>query len=673
MSNKLNITRFEQKVVSSKQPFSYFKKTGLVMALGLTLGVSTVHAQIQFSDVSAAAGIVKQTESYGASWGDLNGDGYPDLFTNNHRTKCSLWLNKGNGTFIDTASKVKTWVWHQHADTHGGSWVDFDNDGDQDLYVSTGTLNPVQFLVNENGVLVDRTDQYGIADIGVGGRLAVWFDYNGDLLPDFVMTQFGGAAKVYTQVPSAPFADSTTTVKMLCKRFHYGQLYDVNGDGHLDFVCADDAVFPQKIYNTLPLPWQKLFDAESPNSAFPTVTQVVDSTIGDFNNDGRMDMFVLGGAQLHPSSAAQGGSNYIESQLSGGKKGFNFVTAGTLSFELDWKRVDEAAGYGYSRIQIGSTAWHPSSLTFTLDPSDPTVSGMPPASDPSDLPLIKIGYDKSTKRWTVIHETGGNSSAAYFQVSSTAPVSNLKSTGLWASDKAVRPTLLMNYSGGYSDGTVAAGLASPVQCVSATAGDFDNDMDLDLYLACRAGASNLQNVLYENQGNGTFKAVPNAGGAGGPVGTAIGGSGAGTADSAVTADYDVDGFLDLFVTNGLNLVPKYYGGPYDLFHNQGNANHWIEIDLVGTLTERDAVGAQVKATANGVTQLRVKNGGYHRWSQDYTRTHFGLAGATTVDIRVEWPSGSVETFEDVGVDKLYRITEKTGIATMTPGIVPASP
>ena len=138
--------------------------------------------------------------------------------------------------------------------------------------------------------------------------------------------------------------------------------------------------------------------------------------------------------------------------------------------------------------------------------------------------------------------------------------------------------------------------------------------------------------------------MPNAGGAGGPIGIAVA-SGAGTADTVVSADYDVDGFLDLYVVNGFNLRPLQFGGPNNLFRNQGNANHWVEIDLVGTLTERDAVGARVYATASGVTQLRVQNGGYHRWSQDHTRAHFGLAGATTVNLRVEWPSGTTEIIQ----------------------------
>jgi hypothetical protein len=167
--------------------------------------------------------------------------------------------------------------------------------------------------------------------------------------------------------------------------------------------------------------------------------------------------------------------------------------------------------------------------------------------------------------------------------------------------------------------------------------------------------------------------VPNTGGAAGPIGLAVA-DGAGTADSVITGDYDVDGFLDLFVTNGFNLRPLYVGGPNKLFHNNGNAHHWIELDLVGVNSDRDATGARVSATANSVTQYRVQDGRYHRWSQDTRRMHFGLSGAMAADITVKWPGGAVQTFPNVAADKLYRITEGATIpVSVVPGIAPAYP
>ena len=63
----------------------------------------------------------------------------------------------GNGTFRDVATQTMDWQNRPNADTHGASWADFNNDGDQDLMVTTGTGNLSQFLVNENQRLVDRT------------------------------------------------------------------------------------------------------------------------------------------------------------------------------------------------------------------------------------------------------------------------------------------------------------------------------------------------------------------------------------------------------------------------------------------------------------------------------------------------------------------------------------
>ena len=100
-----------------------------------------VYAEISFVDVARTAGVDRAGESYGASWGDLDGDGYPDLFASNHREQPSLFLNRRNGRFHETGPQVLTWRNRSRADTHGGSWSDFDNDGDEDLLVSAGTGN----------------------------------------------------------------------------------------------------------------------------------------------------------------------------------------------------------------------------------------------------------------------------------------------------------------------------------------------------------------------------------------------------------------------------------------------------------------------------------------------------------------------------------------------------
>ena len=650
----------------------------LVLSIGIASTVAS--AQIAFTDVTTPSGVTHSSESYGAAFGDLNGDGYLDIYASNHRTRDSLFLNRGNGTFVDVASQTLDWQNRPNADTHGGTWADYNNDGRQDLMVSTGTGNLSMFLVNENQRLIDLTVPLGLGETNLGGRLPVWLDYDNDHLLDVVVTQYGGVAKLFHQLSNGTFIDDTTSAKLLCVRFMYAHLFDANADGHLDFLCPDETNFPQKIYDPTQFPWKKLYDSATPGSFFPNVPQVADSVVADFNNDGRMDLFLLSNVQLRPSSVVQGGPNNFESLLAGGSKGFKFVSTGLVTFKVDWNKVDEGVGTDITKIQIGSGARHPAATTFTLDPNDPTVAGSPPApTDASSLPVMQIAYAPSTHSWTVAIVTKLTPtspsifSQGYFQVSSTAAITGLAGTGLWPSDKPGRPTLLINTPGQYIDATVAAGLDTPVQCASVTAGDFDNDMYMDLYLACRTGASNIANILYHNNGNGTFTAVANAGGAAGPLGLAITDA-AGTADSVISGDYDVDGFLDLFVTNGFNLRPLYIGGPDKLYHNNGNANRWIELDLVGVNSDRDATGARVSATALGVTQYRVQDGRYHRWSQDAKRMHFGLAGAAAANITVTWPSGTVQTFPNVAANKLYRITE--GVTVPVPvalGLAPAYP
>ena len=231
-------------------------------------------------------------------------------------------------------------------------------------------------------------------------------------------------------------------------------------------------------------------------------------------------------------------------------------------------------------------------------------------------------------------------------------------TGITSNDTPTVPLLLENDgTGNFMDVTAEAGFSVAESCVSVVAADFDNDMDQDLYLVCRGGSQNVANVLYENKGDGSFVRLGDAGGAEGPVGVAVGKdfNGAGTGDSVTTADFDADGFIDLFVTNGLNLRPKFYGGPHQLYRNKGNANNWIEIDLQGTTVNRDGIGAKVwVTTSDGITQLREANGSYHRWSQNDKRLHFGLGTNETVtQVFVSWPDGSADTWVDVPADKVY--------------------
>ncbi len=191
---------------------------------------------------------------------------------------------------------------------------------------------------------------------------------------------------------------------------------------------------------------------------------------------------------------------------------------------------------------------------------------------------------------------------------------------------------------------------APNACSSVAAGDYDNDMDMDLYLVCTGPVENIANIVYENDGNGNFTVIPNAGGAAD--------SNLGRGGDVVTADFDRDGFLDLFVTNGEGSKPFADEGPHQLFRNLGNDNHWIEIDLEGVVSNRDGIGATVVLKAGDISQIREQRGSIHHRSQNHQRIHFGLGKHEKVDrLCILWPSRILQQIKNIDVDQILRIRE----------------
>jgi len=129
-------------------------------------------------------------------------------------------------------------------------------------------------------------------------------------------------------------------------------------------------------------------------------------------------------------------------------------------------------------------------------------------------------------------------------------------------------------------------------------------------------------------------------------------------------DYDNDGFLDLFVTNG-GFWAQNNGGALltnFLYRNNGNSNNWLTIKLVGTISNRSAIGAKVRVQARirGKTMWQVRQifGGDSQSNEQPHDAHFGLGDATNVDlVRIEWPSGIVQTMTNVAVKQFLTVVE----------------
>src|SRR5205823_2107791 len=117
------------------------------------------------------------------------------------------------------------------------------------------------------------------------------------------------------------------------------------------------------------------------------------------------------------------------------------------------------------------------------------------------------------------------------------------------------------------------------------------------------------------------------------------------------ADFDNDGRLDMFVANA-------NGEPFLYRNTEPTSNHWVQFALEGTKSNKTAVGAQVRLTANGMTRLQYISGGNSFAGQSSNRVHFGLGNAAKVDqIEVRWPAGEREVFGVPAVDKIQKIVE----------------
>jgi hypothetical protein len=644
----------------TKRKFSRPRSGSAALATAcLALAPLTAAAQIAFQDVSGAAGFAgTATESWGASWGDVDGDSYPDLFFSNHRNRATLYRNGRDGTFSEVSRQVDasgTAGWtggRATVDTHGVTWADVDNDGDDDL-LQTVESNPEFLHLNVDGRLYDRTAALGVDRLGGwGSRQALFLDADGDGRLDLASIELT-RPMLSRQLDGGAFGSGSGSLWPLAcaSEGQWGHLADIHPAGGLELVCAQrNGTYPK--VNSF-----SGGTVRDVTASFRQYSAVIDAATLDFNRDQRPDVLMLRGTE-RPSDVFQSAPARFEAQLitaRGTRKSVSFRTGGVLTLTVSIEAGVPPQG-DPAYVDVGAAAWSPTGLTFQLDPSDSRTWGIASGS-----PGLNIGYFPATGEWRIVSD-GNQFAYAYLQVQSTASITNLAVQGATEADRGYRPVLMRNTGNGLEPVT-GIGLDAVLRCQSVVSGDFDNDMDEDLFMACTGGTRNLANRLFENRG-GRFVEIAGAGGAAGRTGAAVA-SGAGTSESVVVADYDRDGFLDLLVTNGNNMRPVYAGGPTQLFRNRGNANHWLQLDLVGTQSNRAGVGARVQVAAGGVTQYREQNGGYHRWSQNFRRLHVGLGGSVRADVRVEWPDGSVTTHPALDADRLHRLRQD-GTSSVVP-------
>jgi enediyne biosynthesis protein E4 len=170
------------------------------------------------------------------------------------------------------------------------------------------------------------------------------------------------------------------------------------------------------------------------------------------------------------------------------------------------------------------------------------------------------------------------------------------------------------------------------------------DTGVAIDIGARSINGNERNILLRNNGDGTFTDVAWVNAADRVEdGRAI-----------CVFDYDRDGQLDIALRNFLQ--------PAQLLHNRGGANHWIQFQLLGVRSNRDAVGARIRLTTSAGGQTRWVTTGSAYLSNSSLVQQFGLGSAHEAqDVEIRWPSGETTSLEHLPADHRYVVVEGQGL------------
>ena len=528
---------------------------------------------IQFKDESYQSGVASEgVNSSGPTFIDYDNDGDIDIYvvTEYHGEGQGnrLFENQGNRIFIDVAS-IRG-VDNENALGRGASWGDYDNDGDMDLAISnlppTDKSTHIPTTLYKN--LLKETGEPNFENVTKEAQLFRKGNEND--------RKIGGIGNTGAGIA---WAD-----------------YDNDGDLDLYWKCAD-------------------FDIDSAlfrNNGDGTFTDVTDET-----GAGVLQFVLEANSQGAPSWTDVDHDGYIDLLVTNeGDKKILFLNDQKGSF----KNI--------------TTSFRPPSGTAFLNPGNANGACIGDIDNDGDMDVFLPTADQANRLY----------------------ISLLKDTGQLS----------------YKDITLSSGVGHKSGARGCAMGDFDNDGLIDIYVN-NGGLQNTLindvnemmpifvqfyiaiepdvNKLFRNNGDLTFSDLTwRARASGYGIGSGVG-----------AADIDDDGFLDLFFTNRTFYSAGKQITPSDrnfLLRNKGNDNNWIKIELEGTESNRDAYGARVKMVAGSLTQYREHTSAHGYNSANDLRLHFGLADNAIVDsIEVLWPSGKISEYSDIGINQLLTLKE----------------
>lgn len=482
----------------------------------------------------------------------------------------------------------------------GAAWLDYNNDGLLDLFITNGAGHPnALFRNNGDGTFTDVAEQAGVAN-GLGNSAVVAVDIDNDGCVDLFLVGEGAVAGV-SQTPN--------------------KLYINNCDGTFTDITAQSGI------DSLP---------SGAMAAF-----------GDINNDGFVDLFITGPGNIQ-FAVPQANRLF----LNNGNRTFTDIshssgidsTLGACAVGFSDFNHDGLPDIFVANCNGFSAPLQPAPTPFQLfrNNGDLTFTDVAPQAG-----LAELGFWMSV----TLGDYDRNGNIDLF----AANVGNFPTTLFGAPHALFRN----NGNGTYTDVANQAGVANWEFGWGAVFADFTNDGHEDLFFVGSLPIFPFSVIgpgqaspgrLLKNNGDGTFTNVESFGLENQyTTGTAIG-------------DFDNDGFPDVVVVKTkFDLNGLQGDGHPVLLKNVGNSNSWITVRLVGTKSNRSAIGAKVTLEAGGVRQLKevYAGSGFHSTNSPWLT--FGLAKFPRAKIEVTWPSGLREFFPGVPARRTVTLVEGSGI------------
>jgi len=492
------------------------------------------------------------------------------------------------------------------------------------------------------------------AEAGLGGLYTegnshcggcAWVDYNGDFWPDlFVTNGTGHPHWLFRNEGDGTFADVSDLVAKPDPQIPDAgvKFGDLDNDGDQEILVVVDHAWTSTMDYNPPDGGPNLLYVNQGDGTFvedaagtgildPLGRRNICAGLADYDRDGFLDVYIA-------NWQMNGGQEDNDDRIlhNDGDGTFTDVTA---QLGLD--------AYGRDTL---TCLWYDAELDGWPDLYVGVATALPgPTQNPNDVFYSNQGgtFVDATGDPTVL----GNDA----QAAMGADIGDIDNDGDWdlyVTDQYLfpvpplgNPLYLGDGNGGFLDNTadvagVQANNSWPTNFV-----DFDHDGWVDLFVG-RKGAQ-FPDFVYMNERDGTFRReyCPELFGNG-----LRGGS---------VADYDGDGDMDLFFWN--------YRQESELIRNDSKlaapVSRWLELKLIGTTSNRDAIGALVRVTTGGLTQMRRVSGGDSAHSQQDTIVHFGVGDATRATVRIDWPSGAVQTFSSVATNQLVFVDESAGVMT----------